>query len=54
MATATTTRTPADYLRVSDLEAGQLEYLLELAQQMKGRPSGWTDFLRAQTIACFF
>jgi ornithine carbamoyltransferase len=54
MATATTTRTPVDYLRVSDLTAEQLEFLLELAGRMKGRPSGWSDVLRAQTIACFF
>jgi ornithine carbamoyltransferase len=54
MATVTATRTPADYLRVTDLTAGQLRFLLELAGRMKGRPSGWTDVLRAQTIACFF
>lgn len=54
MATATATRAPADYLRVTDLTAEQLEFLLELAGRMKGRPSGWTDVLRAQTIACFF
>ena len=53
-ATATATRAPADYLRVTDLTGEQLEFLLELAGRMKGRPSGWTDVLRGQTIACFF
>jgi ornithine carbamoyltransferase len=42
------------FTKLTDLDSGELEFLLELAGRMKGRPDGWTDVLRGQTIACFF
>ena len=41
-------------LRISDLRAGELEELLELAAAMKRRPGGWHESLRSQSVACYF
>ena len=46
--------TPADFLRVADLDEAQLAALFDLAEEMKAAPAGWTDALPAQTLACFF
>ena len=54
MATTTTPVVPQDYLRVSDLDAGGLEAVLDLAARMKERPHGFVDALRGDTVACFF
>ncbi len=54
MTTATTPGVPQDYLRVSDLDAGGLEAVLELATRMKERPHGFVEALRGDTVACFF
>jgi ornithine carbamoyltransferase len=45
---------PADYLRVSDLDAAGLEAVLDLAARMKERPHGFFDVLRGRTVTCFF
>jgi ornithine carbamoyltransferase len=60
MATTTTPQTaatpvvPQDYLRVSDLDAGGIEAVLDLAARMKERPHGFVEALRGDTVACFF
>ena len=54
MTSATTPGVPQDYLRVSDLDAGGLEAVLELAARMKERPHGYVEALRGDTVACFF
>jgi len=45
---------PRDYLRVSDLDAGGLGAVLDLAGRMKERPHGYVEALRGGTVACFF
>ena len=52
--TATTPVVPQDYLRVSDLDAGGIEAVLDLAARMKERPHGFVEALRGDTVACFF
>jgi ornithine carbamoyltransferase len=52
--TATNMQAPTDYLRVADLSSGQLDYLLQLASEMKRKPDGWCQALSTQTVACFF
>jgi ornithine carbamoyltransferase len=54
MATTTTPVVPQDYLRVSDLDIGGLESILDLAARMKERPHGFVEALRGDTVACFF
>jgi ornithine carbamoyltransferase len=54
MTIATTIQVPRDYLRVADISPSQLEYLLDLAGEMKQTPDGWRKALRTQTVACFF
>lgn len=54
MAAATTPVVPQDYMKVSDLDAGGLEAVLELAARMKERPHGFVEALRGDTVACFF
>ena len=54
IATAHTTATPTDFLRVSDLTARQLHELLELAAAMKADKRGWIDTFRGETLALLF
>jgi ornithine carbamoyltransferase len=46
--------TPGGLLRVSDLEPGQLAYLLDLSARMKERPNEWRASLGGETLACYF
>ena len=43
-----------DFLRVDDLDASELEALLELSARMKAEPGGWRDALPSETLACLF
>jgi len=56
MAQTTLTRAgPAHHLlRVSDLDAAQVEWLLDMARAMKSSPNGWIRTLAGTTLACFF
>jgi len=54
MAATTAPVVPQDYLRVSDLDAGGLAAVLDLAARMKERPHGFVEALRGDTVACFF
>ena len=54
MATTTTPVVPQDYLRVSDLDGGGIDAVLDLSARMKERPHGFIDALRGDTVACFF
>jgi ornithine carbamoyltransferase len=45
---------PSDFLRVGDLDEPRFAALLDLAEEMKATPDGWTDVLRSRTLACFF
>jgi ornithine carbamoyltransferase len=49
-----TTTTPQHLLRVSDLGAGDLKRLLDLAAAMKAEPLGWRDAQAGKVLACFF
>ena len=51
---ATTTTTPHDLLRISDLNRQQLHRLLELAAEMKTEPLGWRGAQAGKVLACFF
>jgi len=53
MATAELTKT-RHFLRVSDVDASELELLLELAEDMKEEPRSYCETLRAETVAMFF
>lgn len=50
----TTLTTPHHVLRVSDLEAEQVEQLLDLAARMKAEPDGWTTALPGRALAAIF
>src|SRR5690242_20038645 len=54
MTVATTSAPPVDFLRVADLSATQLEYLLDLGAWMKPSSRRWRQALLAETVACFF
>ena len=41
-------------LRISDLDAGELRRLLDLAQTCKREPLAFSDALRGESVACFF
>jgi ornithine carbamoyltransferase len=45
---------PRHYLRVTDLDAGGVHAVLDLARAMKDRPHGFVEALRGDTVACFF
>lgn len=45
---------PAHFLRVSDLDAGGLSALLDLAARMKERRHGFVEELKGETLVCFF
>jgi ornithine carbamoyltransferase len=45
---------PAHFLRVSDLDAGGLRALLDLATEMKERRHGFVEELKGETLVCFF
>jgi ornithine carbamoyltransferase len=45
---------PRSFLRVSDLEPGALQALLELSVEMKARPHGFLEALRGDTVVCLF
>jgi ornithine carbamoyltransferase len=45
---------PRDLLRISDLERGELEHLLDLAARMKAAPAGWVGEHPGQAVACYF
>jgi ornithine carbamoyltransferase len=50
-----TTVTPArSFLRVSDLDAGELTALHDLAAAMRADPYGWRHALDGRTLACYF
>jgi ornithine carbamoyltransferase len=53
MATAQTT-IARSFLKVSDLDAEELERLLELAEAFRIRPAAHADALRAKSVAMFF
>jgi ornithine carbamoyltransferase len=53
MATAELTRT-RHFLRVSDVDASELELLLELAEDMKEERRSYCETLRTETVAMFF
>lgn len=53
MATAELTKT-RHFLRVSDLDASELELLLDLAADMKEESISYFETLRAETVAMFF
>ena len=56
MTTTTSTRArPAlHFLRASDLDAGQVEWVLDVAAGMKLSPNGWLGTLAGRTLGCFF
>ena len=45
---------PRSFLRISDLDAGELAGLLDLAAAMKDRPTAWHATLTGETVACWF
>jgi ornithine carbamoyltransferase len=49
----TTTRSN-DLLRIADLDAAELEGLLDLAAQMKVEPLGWREAHAGKMLACYF
>ena len=56
MASTTLTRAaPAQHLlRISDLGSAQVEWLLDMARDMKSSPNSWLRTLAGSTLACFF
>jgi ornithine carbamoyltransferase len=48
------TRHPGDLLRISDLDRGELEHLLDLAARMKEAPDGWVGEHPGRAVACYF
>ncbi len=47
-------RSPADFLRIADLDATQLFALLDLAVEAKRAPGTWTDLLRGRAVVCCY
>ena len=52
--TATRARPALHFLRASDLDAGQVEWVLDVAAGMKLSPNGWLGTLAGRTLGCFF
>jgi ornithine carbamoyltransferase len=52
--TTTNTTIPNDLLRIGDLDASQLDGLLDLASQMKREPLKWRTAHRGEVLACYF
>jgi ornithine carbamoyltransferase len=52
--TSTRARTALHFLRASDLDAGQVEWVLDVAAGMKLSPNGWLGTLAGRTLGCFF
>ena len=52
--TSTRARPALHVLRASDLDAGQVEWLLDVATGMKLSPNGWLGTLAGRTLGCFF
>jgi ornithine carbamoyltransferase len=53
MSTLTPPRT-GDLLRIADLEADELHWLLDRAAAMKADHRGWLDAMPGASVACFF
>jgi ornithine carbamoyltransferase len=51
---ATVTTAPSDLLRIADLDAHQLERLLDLAAQMKAERGAWRQTHQGEVLACYF
>jgi ornithine carbamoyltransferase len=54
MTTATRARPALHFLQASDLDAGQVEWVLDVASGMKLSPNGWLGTLAGRTLGCFF
>lgn len=52
--TTTAPPIPAHLLEVGDLGRASIESLLDLATAMKGRPHGFVEALRGDTLVCYF
>ena len=52
--TLTRARPAVHVLRVSDLDAVQVDWVLDLAAGMKQSPNGWLGTLAGRTLGCFF
>lgn len=54
MMSALTRELPGSMLRIADLDRDQIEFLIDLAADMKERPGHWRKELRGRTVACSF